>query len=94
MWLQSSAWGDFDMSDIRDVIDADGTRRAFDIDTAELSGMGADQTIAVARFREPGGEAISVVLGRTSYRVLSGWIAQNRSKAERQLLPGRQAVAA
>ena len=63
------------MLNFRDVIDVDGTKHTLDIDTAALGEMGDEQKTAVATFREPTGEMIRIVLGRTSYRLLAGWIA-------------------
>jgi hypothetical protein len=66
------------MSNSRDVIDIDGTKRTFDIDSAELGGMSADQKSAVVVFRGPHSAAVSVTLGRTSYRVLAGWMLRTK----------------
>ena len=82
------------MSNLKDVIDVDGTKRSFDIDTAELGEMADDQATAVVTFRSAEGEPIKIVVGRSSYRLLAGWIALSQAKADRRRTPDQNAAAA
>jgi hypothetical protein len=82
------------MCNLKDVIDVDGTKRTFDIDTAELGEMSPGQNTAAVTFRGPDGVLIKILVGRTSHRVLAGWIAQGKAKNDRKRGPESQVVAA